>query len=578
MATVTNAITLPDGSIPTHCAVEIELVASTSGAAAGWVNASDVTIMSKVRPTVTDGEWSADLTPNADIDPAGTAYRVTEYADKTRVVNYVEVGSGGGTVHDLLTTAPTVGGLLFQSVSGHNAASDAHSGFYRSGGTDVAVADGGTGASSAGAARTSLVAQRSFVLHSSDYASLQDLFDAAEAAGVTAHIAGSHTISAQLSIMCDVTSDPGAVITVSGITDEAAVVIAADGLLRGAEIHLPKIARASRPWSAGVSTTDAGVRVERAYNCSVSVRTIENFSIGFDASPSAVGCACNRFEFGYLHNNGIQVRLYPRSNGWVNENRWNIRNASIDSNIGTAVSGVRQIKFVSSDSTNAINNNVFTGNIEGAVAEYHLEATGWYNRFESVRWECTGGARVWWRSDARYNAIVGGFDVESIVQTSESGAYYNQVWGHLADVVLDQESYGTLRMQSGSSSSNKLISLYNTTSSPVHTKSTDWVIAAGATELAFKQSGDTTNRLSIAPSSGTMSWGPGGSTAADTTLSRSAAGVLAVNGALKVASYATGSRPSAATAGAGAMVYDSTLGIPIWSNGSVWKDAAGTTV
>jgi len=41
---------------------------------------------------------------------------------------------------------------------------------------------------------------------------------------------------------------------------------------------------------------------------------------------------------------------------------------------------------------------------------------------------------------------------------------------------------------------------------------------------------------------------------------------------------ATGARPSATTAGAAAMFYDSTLGKPIWSNGTVWKDATGTTV
>jgi hypothetical protein len=41
---------------------------------------------------------------------------------------------------------------------------------------------------------------------------------------------------------------------------------------------------------------------------------------------------------------------------------------------------------------------------------------------------------------------------------------------------------------------------------------------------------------------------------------------------------ATGARPSASTAGAGAMYYDTTLGKPIWSTGAAWKDAAGTTV
>lgn len=106
MATVTNTIKLPGNITPAHAAVEIELVASSTAAAAGWVNATDVTIVAKYRPTVTAGAWTADLTPNADIDPSGTVYRITEYADKTRVVNYIEVGSGGGSVHDLLVDAP----------------------------------------------------------------------------------------------------------------------------------------------------------------------------------------------------------------------------------------------------------------------------------------------------------------------------------------------------------------------------------------------------------------------------------------------------------------------------------------
>jgi len=41
---------------------------------------------------------------------------------------------------------------------------------------------------------------------------------------------------------------------------------------------------------------------------------------------------------------------------------------------------------------------------------------------------------------------------------------------------------------------------------------------------------------------------------------------------------ATGSRPSASTAGAGATVFDTTLGQPIWSDGTNWVDATGTTV
>ena len=38
------------------------------------------------------------------------------------------------------------------------------------------------------------------------------------------------------------------------------------------------------------------------------------------------------------------------------------------------------------------------------------------------------------------------------------------------------------------------------------------------------------------------------------------------------------SRPDAAAQGAGAMIYDTGLTQPLWSDGSVWRDATGTAV
>lgn len=108
MATVTNTIKLPDGTAPATASVEIELVASetASTGAAGWITASDITILSVARPTVTAGAWTASLTPNDDIDPAGTVYRVNEYVGRQRYVHHIDVGSGGGAVHDLLVDPP----------------------------------------------------------------------------------------------------------------------------------------------------------------------------------------------------------------------------------------------------------------------------------------------------------------------------------------------------------------------------------------------------------------------------------------------------------------------------------------
>lgn len=42
--------------------------------------------------------------------------------------------------------------------------------------------------------------------------------------------------------------------------------------------------------------------------------------------------------------------------------------------------------------------------------------------------------------------------------------------------------------------------------------------------------------------------------------------------------YTTGARPSAVAARAGAQIYDLTLSRPIWSDGTVWRDASGTAV
>lgn len=55
-------------------------------------------------------------------------------------------------------------------------------------------------------------------------------------------------------------------------------------------------------------------------------------------------------------------------------------------------------------------------------------------------------------------------------------------------------------------------------------------------------------------------------------------GKLAVSQPLRSVWGTTAQRPSASGVGAGSEFYDSTLGKPIWSNGTVWRDAAGTVV
>lgn len=53
---------------------------------------------------------------------------------------------------------------------------------------------------------------------------------------------------------------------------------------------------------------------------------------------------------------------------------------------------------------------------------------------------------------------------------------------------------------------------------------------------------------------------------------------LAINKSLRLAATPKASRPSAAAAGKGASIYDATLRMPIWSDGSVWRNALGSVV
>lgn len=80
---------------------------------------------------------------------------------------------------------------------------------------------------------------------------------------------------------------------------------------------------------------------------------------------------------------------------------------------------------------------------------------------------------------------------------------------------------------------------------------------------------------------GKMYWGPiPVSGAPDVELSRPSANVMEMgaNDVFRTGRVATGSRPSAATVGQGASIFDTTLNKQVWSDGTNWRDAAGSVV
>lgn len=92
-----------------------------------------------------------------------------------------------------------------------------------------------------------------------------------------------------------------------------------------------------------------------------------------------------------------------------------------------------------------------------------------------------------------------------------------------------------------------------------------------------------TNFRFVAFVDGKHEWGAG-ATARETNLYRagvssvSTVGILATDSLFKLGRFTTAARPTPASAGAGSSYYDTTLSKPAWSDGTNWKDAAGTNV
>ena len=57
-----------------------------------------------------------------------------------------------------------------------------------------------------------------------------------------------------------------------------------------------------------------------------------------------------------------------------------------------------------------------------------------------------------------------------------------------------------------------------------------------------------------------------------------ASGDVIAHAAVRCGQYATATRPSAVAVGVGSMIYDTDLSLPVWSDGTDWRDAAGTVV
>jgi len=387
-------------------------------------------------------------------------------------------------------------------------------------------------------------------------AALQAALDACAATGTRAYARGTFKIASTITINADV--DLGdSTFNYSGGGQAVRVGTISAATFRLRNIRLPRIintAKTSNGWAQAGVAGSVGVKIVNCYSCEISIPHVQGFAYGLlIAGANSNGTAYTDIRLGWLDNNQINCRLAnDDSTGWANQNNVFGGRMSHNSNEGTVVSGTRHIQIATA--TSIINGNVFHGtSIESPnVVEYHLDCAGNDNYFLACRWENTGPApRVNWAANSKGNQIVGGYDSFRIVETRGSGSQNEVVSRVIRRIIGGDSTHATTVFENpNSSSAPQLQGMTAGGWAAGDDETSQWLWRLTGQSFAGKQHDDSTPRLMLD----------------------------FVNGWIRSGAAVTGSRPSASTAGAAAMFYDTTLGKPIWSNGSVWKDATGATV
>lgn len=103
-------------------------------------------------------------------------------------------------------------------------------------------------------------------------------------------------------------------------------------------------------------------------------------------------------------------------------------------------------------------------------------------------------------------------------------------------------------------------------------------MTAGTARWDVAATGDAESTGNAGSNFAIAAYADNGTKIADHLTIRRTDGRLTANGAIQYKSYTTAARPTAASVGTGSCIFDTTLGKPIWSDGTNWKDATGATV
>ena len=376
-------------------------------------------------------------------------------------------------------------------------------------------------------------------------------------------------------------------------------------LILAKSIQLPKVvnlAKTRRGWAQVEGSV--GVRVINANACQIVVPYVTNFETSLEMRGEAAGNVLNVITLGRLSNSKIGQRFTADADGWVNQNTFIGGQIDMESDEGDRVAGTRYILMDNTPS--AVNGNTWLGtSLEGNGPEYSIECPGVDNLWIGCRFESSLGSRVWWRAPATRNAILQGYAAPVIM--NEAGASLNDVsqTGRSRNLSVSSLS-GVFNLQNNSPGAHPVLTIMSadTPLEEGNHPATRYALAASALGWKGKRPADVNDRVIVDANNGRIAFGDGAAPPA-AALGFYTAGMLRVEGAsllpssdntkdlgvgtyrwryvragtaVCTGSFTTATRPGAAEIGRGAMVFDTTLNKPIWSNGTNWVDATGMSV
>lgn len=446
-----------------------------------------------------------------------------------------------------------------------------------------------------------------------DTAAIQSALNAGVSSGQAVLAAGTFLITSTITIACNV-EFTNAIFQYSG-TGTAVVVGSLTTPLQRRRILLPEIiatAKTTTGWTQVAGSI--GVDAQNAYACTISVPHIESFATGIRIyGANNHGSSYSTFYIDHLDNNMVNMLLDGDSStlGYSNSNLFISGRYSHNSNEGTAVAGVSHVTINDLTGVGDPNNNTWLNpSFESAGTEQYVinSLGGMYNTWINPRLENSAGtSTIHWGATTQLNTIITGYALNNIVEVWDSGATRNMLIGGSWQRMMGSGTAGGLLLENTSSSLDPALSVLAAGGLESGAAvATAYMAQLRGSTLALKNATDTYDRVLINGTTGQILFGQSTS-AATAGFQGNGSAVFVVAGAtllgfltdntadigqaanyrpryiragtaVQTGSAVTASRPAAATAGVGAMFYDTTLGKPIWSTGSAWHDATGTAV